>query len=126
MPCSRAAIFLAPSSSPRPGQAIGAADLPIGEECEEGGFGLFRRTMPHHFDQAGAVSARPSSGSLLMSDDLAHPFPEAEGTHVRPDLLDVGEAFFLRPLFADFPPARRVSRSANQIEYCSSWFTTTL
>jgi hypothetical protein len=51
---------------------------------------------------------------------------QAERPHVRPDLVDVIKA--LR--FAlENPSARQPSgiwRSASYIEYCSSWFTTTL
>src|SRR5437588_156751 len=37
-----------------------------------------------------------------------HLLSEAQGPHVRPDLLDVGEALLLRPLLARVRPAERV------------------
>src|SRR5262249_20907564 len=56
-----------------------------------------------------SASAHVSSGRRSMKSlGPIHLLPEAERTHVRPDLFDVRQAFVLGPLPARVLPARRI------------------
>ena len=66
---------------------------------------------------------RPGEG---LGRAFFHLLPQAQRTHVSPDLLDVGEALGLRARLAGVAPAERVLAVGRQMEYCSLWLTTTL
>src|SRR5262249_37593434 len=62
-----------------------------------------RRRSP---TRLSARSLDSSVRSTMRSPGLVCPVPQAERTHVRPDLLDIRQAFLLRALLPPVGPAR--------------------
>src|SRR5205085_11343458 len=61
-----------------------------------------------HTGAGSRGGARGSSRVCARRSSRAHRLPQALRPEIRPDLLDVGEAFRLRPAFSGLlPPARQ-------------------